>query len=367
MGITLSTVQIARADDAAKKAEEAPPKVSLSGTLDLYYMYNMNHPPVGANAAGRAFDVKNDSFSLGLLMVNINKPTTDKSPLGYTAVLTVGKTADIVHATEPGGMNTYKYLQQAYVTYVLPGKAPITVDFGKFVTMMGYEVIGPASNDNYSNSLLFTYAIPFYHTGLRVTYPFTPKLTGQLHIVNGWNDVEDDNGGKSIGVQLAFNPSAKMSFILNWMGGDEGANGGAGGIGFATPGIRNVNTIDLVGIYNLSSKIKLGANVDYASASAKSGSGGNWSGEAVYLKYQFKPTTAGVLRLEHFEDNNGLRTGPAQNVNEITATLEHVWKSNLVTRVEFRHDHAGAAGFFPSGSGGSKDQDTLTFAQIVKF
>lgn len=372
IGIIMAGIQTARADDAAKKPDEAPPKTTVSGILDFYYMYNMNHPPVGALAGGRAFDVKNDSFSFSLLKVDVVKPVGKGSPLGYTLTGTVGKTADIVHSTEPGGMNTYKYLQQVYGTYVIgAGKMPITVDFGKFVTLMGYEVIGSTSNDNYSGSLLFTYAIPFYHAGVRFSAPLTPTLAAQLHIVNGWNNVEDDNGGKSVGVQLAWTPNPKWSWIVNWMGGDEGsptANGAGsfGGIGFPTAGIRNVNLLDLQGIWNLSSKIKLGVNADYASASAKSGFGGNWSGEAVYVKYQFKPTTYLCVRAEHFEDNNGLRTGAAQNVNEITATLDHAWKPNLITRLEFRHDHAGVA-LFPSGSGGSNNQDTISLSHVVKF
>src|SRR5207237_6641234 len=101
--------------------------------------------------------------------VDVVKPTSKESPLGFTVTGTLGKTADLVHLTEPGGMNTYKYLQQVYGTAVLGGKTPITLDFGKFVTWTGLEVIGSTSNDNYSNSLLFTLAIPFYHTGLRFT------------------------------------------------------------------------------------------------------------------------------------------------------------------------------------------------------
>ena len=355
------------------RADDAPPKTTVSGILDFYYMYNMNHPRVGALAGGRAFDVKNDSFSFSLLKVDVVKPVGKGSPVGFTLTGTVGKTADIVHSTEPGGMNTYKYLQQVYGTYVVGnGKMPITVDFGKFVTWHGYEVIGSTSNDNYSGSLLFTFAIPFYHAGIRATIPLSDKLTAGLYLVNGWNDVEDSNGGKSYGASLAFTPSKPLSLTLNYLGGDEGsmtANGvgSFGGIGFPTPLILNTQLVDLVAVWTPTAKIKLGANVDYASAAKSGAADGNWSGEAVYFKYQFKPSTYLCLRAEHFEDNNGLRTGAAQNVNEITVTLDHAWKANLVTRLEFRHDHAGAAGFFPSGGGGSRDQDTISLSHVVKF
>lgn len=363
ISLMLAPVRRAEADDATKA--NATPKITLNGLIDMYYMYDFNHPAPGSLVAGRAFDVKSDSFSLSLLELNVNRAVTTASPLGFTATVTLGKTADIVNATEPGGVNTYKYLQQLYATYLL-GKT--TVDFGKFVTMMGYEVIESSSNDNYSRGLLFTYAIPFYHMGFRVTQPINGTLSSQLFLVNGWNDVEDENGGKTIGADLNWTPNSKVNLILNWMGGDEGSATTGGGIGFATPGIRNTQTLDFVGVFNVTSLLKLGLNVDYASAKGKGGvTSGNWSGEAVYARYQLPRGNDLAFRMEHFEDTNGLRTGFAQNLNEITFTMEHDWHTNLITRVEYRHDYAGANGFFNTGSGGGHDQDTLTFSQVVKF
>ena len=71
-------------------------------------------------------------------------------------------------------------LQQAYLTAVLPVGAGLTVDVGKFVTHMGNEVIESKDNWNYSRSFLFAYAIPYYHTGIRLTYPLASTLSGTL-------------------------------------------------------------------------------------------------------------------------------------------------------------------------------------------
>jgi hypothetical protein len=347
----------AQAAQAAKPEEDEGGKVTISGFLDWYYQYSFNHPPVGSLLSGRSFDVKNDAFSLAVLQVNVVRAPSKNLPVGLTVTGTVGKTADIVHGTEPG-TRTVRFLQQAYATYATESAKPLTIDVGKFVTHMGMEVIESASNDNYSRSLLFNYAIPFYHTGVRVAYPLTPTLTGQLHFVNGWNNVEDDNGGKSIGAQLAWNPNAAWTWVVNYMGGDEST-------GAALPANLNVQMVDLLGIWRPTAKLKLGINLDYASASKPGTPGGNWNGQAIYGRYQLSSTNAIAIRAEHFEDTNGLRSGAAQNINEITATLEHAWK-NLLMRLEFRHDHAGTK-FFPSGGGGSTDQDTLTLGGVVKF
>src|SRR5688572_25774673 len=168
-------------------------KITISGALDWYYMYNANHPPVGANAGLRAYDVKNDAFSFSLAELNINRAVSAKNPVGFTATLTLGKTADIVHSTEPGGANTYKFLQQIFGTYQFGAERPVTVDFGKFNTWIGYEVVESWLNDNYSRGLLNWLGQPLYHAGLRATMPLGETLTGSLYLVNGWNNVEEDN------------------------------------------------------------------------------------------------------------------------------------------------------------------------------
>ena len=100
---------------------------------------------------------------------------TADSRVGFRADLDFGKTADLVGAYEPesDGKEIYKHIQQAYVS-VLTGK--VQWDVGKFVTPIGAEVIESQDNWNYTRSILFGYAIPFYHTGVRATSPVTDKV-----------------------------------------------------------------------------------------------------------------------------------------------------------------------------------------------
>jgi hypothetical protein len=359
------------ADEKDEKAGE--PKINLSGLIDTYFQYSFNHPAAGAGVGGRQYDVKENSFSVAVAQLNVNRAVTPENPLGFTATLTVGKNADLVHATEPGGTNTYRYLQQLYGTYLINGSSsrPITLDFGKYASWIGNEVIESVNNDNYSRSFLYTFGQPIYHAGLRASTPLSSNLTGSLYVVNGWNEVEDSNGGKTLGATLAINSGKPISAIVSWIGGDEGsatANGAGsfGGVGFATTGIRNVQMVDFIAAWQASSKLKFVVNADYAAAKGKGAPGGNWNGVDVYGRYQLTPTGAIAIRLDHFEDSSGLRTGTAQNLNSITATLETIVRSNLVLRLEFRHDKAGKM-LFPSGGGGRSEQDTLTLAGVIKI
>ena len=69
------------------------------------------------------------------------------------------------------------------------------LDFGKFVTSAGAEVIEAKDNWNYSRSLLFVNAIPYWHFGARTSLPVSKTETIGFQLVNGWNNITKNNGG----------------------------------------------------------------------------------------------------------------------------------------------------------------------------
>ena len=143
----------------------SPPKIDVTGFVDVYYQYDFNR----VDPALRSFDVQHNAFSLSLAEIAFAKGVTTDSRVGFRVDLGFGKTADLVAAYEPeqDGKEIYKHVQQAYVS-VLAGRK-LQLDAGKFVTPLGAEVIESQDNWNYSRSVLFGYAIPFYHVGLRAT------------------------------------------------------------------------------------------------------------------------------------------------------------------------------------------------------
>src|SRR5258706_15268639 len=122
---------------------------------------------------------------------------------------------------------------------------------------MGAEVIESKDNWNYSRDMLFTWSIPFYHFGLRAKYTFNDKAAFTGYIVNGWNNVVDNNSGKTYGFSLALTPTKKLSIIPTYLAGPE--------TGYGTLGPTNVNntwrqTWDLVVGYSFTSKLSFLAN-----------------------------------------------------------------------------------------------------------
>lgn len=378
---------------ATTPAPPAPGSVAYSGLIDIYYGVNTRAPRAANNGPfattitpdgthlsadnqGRSFDVNDRDPTLSLAELNIVRTHNKSVPVDITATLTLGETSRFVHATEPGGTGAWSFLQQLYLTYTphVLGR-DIAIDFGKFVTPFGVEVIESVNNDNYSRSFDFQYGIPFYHAGLRATLPIDTKglftFTGE--IVNGWNNVADDNNGKSIIGQVTWKPTAKLTGIFGVMGGPEGTGAYGSGI-LKGDGNINTNIYDAQAIYQMDAKTKFTGWVTYGAGSGDATGfhySDNWLGITGYARRQFTPVIAGAIRVEQFEDNNGLRTGTLgyTKLNEVTLTGEYATlRGHLIARLEYRHDHANQSTFFGAGVGGTTpDQDTITLSGVYKF
>ncbi len=373
-----------------------PGSVTVTGLVDIYYEVNGRAPSngaggsftgvptvgggaIGVDNAGRAFDINDREVSLSLAEVNIFRAADKSFPVSITATLTGGDTARLVHSNEPGGTSGWQYIQQLFISKTSHfWDRDFTFDAGIFTTPLGLEVIESSSNDNYTRSFGFQFAVPLYHAGVRVSVPITKNLTGMVAGVNGWNNIADDNNGKSIIAQLTYKPTAKLSGIFSFMGGPEGT--GAFGPGVPTNGGGSVGISlgEFQPTYMVNDKLKLSADFIYGRAAGTvlgvQGSG-SWLSMAGYAKYQLTKRFSIAGRLEQFEDipgvgGVGVRTGGLgyTKLNEATITFEYLtFRSKLVTRLEYRHDHANKPGFGEASGAAVLDQDTMVLGEVYKF
>jgi hypothetical protein len=329
----------------SQSAQSQP--VTYTGFVDAYYSYNFA-TPMTLNNKLRNFDTPENQFTLSLAELVIQKTA---SPVGFRLDLDYGATNDAVQpinsTTSPTSL---AFLQQAYVTAVLPIGSGLTVDVGKFVTHMGYEVIESKDNANYSRSFLFAYAIPYYHTGMRLSYPIASSLTACLHIVNGWNSSLHPNDSKSIGATLNYTASSTTGIIFNGMWGHENLIP-------AEIGARNV--YDLCANQTITDNFSLGLNADYGEAGTIFGLA-TWKGAAVYGKYTVDTLSAIAVRAEVYNDPVGYTTGIAGTLKEVTLTLEHKLFNQMIVRGELRYD-ISASPVFDNGAKVGVDSNQLTF------
>ena len=82
------------------------------------------------------------------------------------------------------------------MTYAL--NDTLQAKLGKYVTLLGAEVIDNTGNFNISRSFLFGHAIPFTHNGLRLTYTPSDRFQMNIGVVNGWDKFVEENNTKSL-------------------------------------------------------------------------------------------------------------------------------------------------------------------------
>jgi len=409
--ITASLLSISALALADEPAAPAKPKVpvpalqdvldawglTLNGYLDVSYSYLSGNGFFTSGIPGvngtpdRVFDNQHDAFTVHQAAFTLAKQP--KEGFGGLVNVTVGEDADVIAPYNQNPGSTSKFdLTQAYVQY---GWKQLTAIGGKFVTLAGAETINPTTDTNFSRSILFGYAIPFTHTGVRGTYAVNDSLSLILGLNNGWDDLQDTNGNKTIEAGASYAATKSLSFAAAGYFGNEKLCGSSCG-GAGEPSAQNSpggyrGLLDLIGTFNATDKLTFVLNYDFgwqdnagapniANGGASFDADGNgvatWNGIAAYGNYQFTDQWRGSLRFEYFDDKDGYRTGVKQQWKEMTYTLAYMPYSNIELRGEYRYDWSNGHAPYPNGTlnafmnsdgGTSKQQHSFGLEALLKF
>jgi hypothetical protein len=145
--------------------------------------------------------------------------------------------------------------------------------------------------------LLFSWAIPYYHFGLRASGPMGDKVTLGATLTNGWNNVVDNNPDKTLSVSVALKPGHGFTFVQNYMAGNEAPSD-------AGHDARHV--LDSTLILDANSNVSLMLNYDYGMDRVGSDRV-KWQGVASYARLGIGPWYKFAPRFEYFKDMQGQR------------------------------------------------------------
>jgi hypothetical protein len=299
-------------------------KTELSGFADMYVTYSFNEPETGSVVPLGVFNGQHNQFSFALAELALSKPATSDDRVGFRLDLDFGPAADIVNSFEPEG-SVFRNVQQGYLSYLAPIGSGLTFDIGRYVTQHGAEVIESMGNWNYSRSIMFGFAIPFYHQGIRATYAVNDRFSFGGTISNGWNNSTDNNSKKTYSVMATISPMPAVTILQNYMGGPEGG----------TDDWRHL--YDGTVSYAVNDTLSVMANYDYGHDKVE-GLDVSWQGVALYAKAQATPVFAIVPRFEYYDDTDGFTTGMGQKLKEFTLTAEVKHGQGLLMRLEYRGD-----------------------------
>lgn len=339
--ITLSMLFMATALFAQE--EETAPSFTVSGSIDAYYRTNLNAPNDLNNwtAPGSSF-ANLPGFALGMANIVLGY---EGEKAGFVADLVFGPRGTDAIFASPMYSATGNIVNQLYAYWNV--SESVTLTMGNFNTFLGYEVISPTANFNYSTSYLFSYG-PFSHTGIKADIALSDDFSLMLGVMNDTDLTEfNPTGDYAFGAQLGF-----YGQFLNVL---------------VDPSFTE---IDFTGGFDLSDKLFLGINAAHL---ILEDDGGGFTGVALYPQLATSDTFTIGLRGEYFSEDKDFGaidwagTGVSDaSVFALTLTGSFAI-DNLTIKPELRLDSASDAVWLDNDLGLQKSLSSFVLAAIYSF
>ena len=298
----------------------------ISGSVDTYYKYQFS------NVTGQtSFAQDVNSFSLGMANIILSKEVGKAS---FVADIAFGPRAD---ASAPGA------IQNLYISYALSDKVSVTGGF--MGTFVGYEVISPTGNFNYSTSYLFSTG-PFQNGGLKFDFAISEKFRFMVGVFNEFDSYTNSSGGLDFGAQIYVSPIEGLDAYINFVTSNDSGT-----------------EIDLTATYQVNDQLMFGLNTAKRTTGEffdeKVGAGLNFNGVALYANYAFSDSFALGVRGESYKDEDGgILSDVSSRVNAFTVSA-NIGSGPLKLIPEIRFDKANEDIFMDG------DDPTDFFAQFL--
>ena len=322
---------------AQAQTDSTSTPLEISGSADAYYKYDFSKK---ANIP-TSFASDQNSLSLGMIDIALKKKTGKASFVGEVSFGPRGEGQSIPNAGSSG--QSY-HIQNLYATYAFSNKFSMTA--GYMGTFIGYEVISPVGNFNYSTSYLFTNG-PFQNAGIKANLAISDKVGLMAGLFQDtWNSysANPSHGLSTFGAQLSVIPIENWTAYLNF------ASGSVSG-----------TIVDLTTAYQITKKFKLGLNyVDFAN-----GKEVGYSGIALYPSFAITNGFALGLRGESFKFK---KKSGNESIAALTFTAN--LKSGGLTLIpEFRLDNSknNTFGFVDSKGAPTKSAGQFSLALVYAF
>ena len=324
--LTLSLLLVATTLFAQEDSNTLEKKFAFEGSVDAYYRTNFTAPNDDNQIAPTTSFANTAGFSLG--MGNIIA-SYEKGRVGAVADLVFGPRGEEASAT---------VLNQLFAFYNISENTKLTL--GKFNTFLGYEVIAPAGNFNYSTSYLFSNG-PFSHTGIKADFTLSEDFSLMLGVFNQTDVTEfNPDGSYAVGAQLGYDGQF-LNLLYD-----------AAGLGFE---------VDYTGGFDASDDFFIGINAAYAD-----NDGEGFYGVDLYPQYGLSDTFTIGLRGEYFQrQSESVDDDPS--IIGLTLTGSLVIDEDLIIKPEFRLDSSSEDDFIDTDLMATKSLGSFVLAAIYKF
>jgi hypothetical protein len=313
------------------QATDTTTRIALHGFVDAYYAYDFGRP-ADRERRFTTQPVRHNEANVNLAWLGV---TAERERVRARVALQAGTSVQANYAGEPrrgttSGADVSRFLQEGVVGVRLA--STVWIDAGVYLSYIGLESWSSSDNPTYTRSLVADYS-PYYLSGAKLTWQPTKRLTAQLHVMNGWQNISENNSSKAVGgrIDYAVSPMLTLSYA-NFVG-NEQPDG-------SRSHVRLFNQVMAKG--RLPTATDWQAQLDVASEDRS-----DWYGVVVIARHPLSSRVTVVGRVERFSDpdqrvlSTGLAAGFVANGASVGIDVEV--DRGVKWRSEFRGTRADAA------------------------
>lgn len=298
-------------------------KVTVGGNVDTYFAYNFNEPK-GGNQPYLVSMSRHNEMNINLAFIDVKYSS---SRLRARVVPGFGTYVNANYINETGSL---KNLIEANCGIKLFKNKNIWLDVGILGSPYTNESAISKDHLTYTRSLAAE-NVPYYLAGAKISLPVSTKLNAYFYLINGWQQITDQNNNKSFGSQIEFRPSHYLLFNWNnYLGNESAAIDSVKGVRYFTD------------IYLIYSKKKLSmSSCLYYGIQENLDSMLRWWQANAICRYAFTPLLSGSFRIEYFADMKGALVLPITSVNGFETVgmslgIDFKLEDNILFRTEAR-------------------------------
>jgi hypothetical protein len=332
--------------------------VTWGAFIDTYYAWDFNRP----SNLDRSFTTqpaRHNEFNVNLAHVEVK---LSGPRLRGRLALQAGTSVQSNYAGEPrvgtiSGPDLARNIQEGVIG-VRAGRK-VWIDAGVYLSHIGQESWISRDNPTYTRSLIADYS-PYYETGVKATWAASGKLTAQLHVLNGWQNISETNTSKALGMRLDYAASPHVALGYSNFIGNEAPD--------TVP--SRLRVFNEVFAFVTRDPINVWVTIDYGTQRRAPAAGSSrWWGAAAIARIKLNPTVSLSGRLERYEDPDGVIVTTATpnpfNVSSGSLGIDVAPFPGTLWRTEVRGYTARDAIFPMHGSSGFTTHDGVVVSSLA--
>src|SRR5467141_2001654 len=234
-----------------------------------------------------------------------------------------GQLTTHLEAADSGPPATAIEIDNFIINWTPARLSTLSLSFGRFDAPIGFERDDEPLNLIPTTSFTFEHARPVKFTGLMARYTLNPKVSILGLVANGWDQVADNNTGKTAGLKVQLFPSSGFAVAGGILYGPErdSTNGSP----------RTLFTGDAT--WQPVQRLILQAEAHHGTEAAA-----HWTGVVGQAFWRVGRSTGLTVRGEVLDDPDGVRTGTVQKLSSVTISPWYFYREaqeGVFSNVEF--------------------------------